>query len=573
MVEALLATGGQANVYQGRHVVLGRRVAIKILKLGLAPDALARMTRRFEQEAMLLSGLRDPSTITLYDYGKLPDGQLFMVFEYIHGKSLKELVTEGGPVTAERMAKIMGQVLTSLQEAHAMGVLHRDVKPQNIMIFEHAGRADLIKVLDFGIAKVLSDDPDQRERLTSANSLVGTPRYIAPEIFRGEPPVAASDLYAVGLVCYELLVGKPAVLGATPIEVYRHQSNPRSIELPGALDIPVGLRNILHKLLRKPLPERYQSADAVLLDLQRWQTSRSITGAHPTLRQSVSGGYRALAELTPDELDLPELLAEPLSAASEGSEAPAVAPAPKTAFPTGPQPAVRTAFPTGMPPIVNNARALEPAQPSSHEFARPSTLMDEEDDASTQRYTPSMPLPGLRPQHHTPAAPHVAPHVAPQPAAPSRDAQSSARTEILSADALPAAFGIFSQPHTPPPLSPRPAADDDDDDDDDASITAARTDLLPPDFATPAKVLKPRKRREPGVDATPALGLTRPRVIQPAPSSTHAAPDDDDPDDEATSILSGTTQLDASALGKLAQDRDIARAPHRRDRKGSGEDR
>jgi eukaryotic-like serine/threonine-protein kinase len=548
VVEALLASGGQANVYQGRHVVLGRRVAIKILKLGLAPDALARMTRRFEQEAMLLSSLRDPHTITLFDYGKLGDGQLFMVFEYIHGQSLKELVTEGGPISSGRVSRIMTQILNSLQEAHALGVLHRDIKPQNIMIYEHAGRPDLIKVLDFGIAKVLNDDGEARENLTSANSLVGTPRYISPEIFRGEAPSAASDLYAVGLVCYELFVGKPAVLGATPMEVYRHQSSPRSIELPGSLDVPSGLRTIIHKLLRKPLPERYQSADAVLLDLQRWELSRSISGAIPTLRQvPATGSFRAVTELTPDELALPELMAEPLSDAADFSPPP-----PKQTTSTG---AYR-----GVP------AAAARQEPASQEFARrPSTLLDEEDDddASTQRYTPSMPLPGLRTAHVTPAPTHIAPAAPAKPIA--RDAVSSARTEILSADALPAAFGIFSQPQTPPPISPpaRRAEADDDEDEDDVPITAARTELLPPDFATPAKMLKPRKRRASQAN-TP--------VAAPQPAPPTPAPDEEDADDAATSVLSGTMRLDAASLGQIVRDRDPRARTSKADGGGSGED-
>jgi serine/threonine protein kinase len=551
VIESLLASGGQANVYKGRHAVLGRPVAIKILKLGLAPDALARMTRRFEQEAMLLSSLRDPNTITLYDYGKLSGGQLFMVFEFIHGQSLKELVAKCGPIHAERVAKIVSRILTSLQEAHAMGVLHRDIKPQNIMIFEHAGRSDLIKVLDFGIAKVLSDGHEQRESLTSANSLVGTPRYIAPEIFQGEAPSAASDLYAVGLICYELLVGKPAVLGATPIEVYRHQSNPRSIELPAALDVPTGLRNIIHKLLRKPLSERYQSADAVLIDLQRWQVARSISGGIPTLRQTILDSHRAVVELTPDELNLPELMAEPLSSPSEAGVAPSAAAAP------GPRSGASAPAARQLPARV---------EPPSHEFTRqPNTMIeDEEDDVSTQRYTPSIPLPGLRhAQHTTPAQPAIASQ-APKPVA--RDTSSSVRTEILSADALPAAFGIFDQPHTPPPIgaSPRPAPRDEaDEDEDDVSITAARTELLPPDFATPAKVLKPRRRRT-ETGAIPAVVAPTRAAVEPPRGHIDSIDMADD---------AGTVRLDAQALRALHADRKNVPAPRRRDGKGEGDDR
>ncbi|MEC9442854.1 MAG: protein kinase, partial [Myxococcota bacterium] len=125
-IERLIASGGQANVYRGTHLVLDRPVAIKHLRASSSPEVHARMTKRFEQEARLISSLRDPHTITLYDFGSMADGSLFMIFEYIDGMSLKELLETEGKLAPHRVAKILRQTLSSLQEAHSFGVLHRD---------------------------------------------------------------------------------------------------------------------------------------------------------------------------------------------------------------------------------------------------------------------------------------------------------------------------------------------------------------------------------------------------------------------------------------------------------------
>ena len=274
-IDKLLAVGGQARVYAATQLGLNRRVAIKTLHfLTSTPEVSSRMVRRFEQEAMLLSQLRDPHTITLYDYGRLSTGGLFMVFEYIDGISLKELIEREGPIDPARTAKILRQVLSSLQEAHALGVLHRDLKPANIMIYEHARRPDQVKLLDFGIAKVISEEAVE-EALTGDNHIVGTPRYIAPEIFRQSSPSPASDLYSLGLVAYELLTGRPAIGGETAIDVMRNQlAMKRSRTLPPNLKLPGALRQIVERMIEIELSLRYAQAEEVLFDLQHAQQQR-----------------------------------------------------------------------------------------------------------------------------------------------------------------------------------------------------------------------------------------------------------------------------------------------------------
>jgi serine/threonine protein kinase len=263
-IDALLASGGQAHVYRGSHLGLGRDVAVKVLKNDFTEAVRHRMAKRFEREARLISQLRDPHTITLYDFGTLRDGSMFMVFEFIDGMSLRELVEAQGAIDGARVHKILRQTLSSLQEAHAFGVLHRDLKPQNIMVYEHAGRTDQVKLLDFGIAKIMSGDAEDLESLTNVNSVVGTPRYLAPEIFQEGTASAASDIYSLGLVAYELLVTKPAILGATPFDIVRNSTSPSPIRIPPGAPVNPELRALIERMLEKDASRRFATADDVL---------------------------------------------------------------------------------------------------------------------------------------------------------------------------------------------------------------------------------------------------------------------------------------------------------------------
>ena len=303
VVRDLIASGGQAHVYRGVHVALDREVAVKLLKNHGSAEVRSRMIKRFEQEARLISKLKDAHTITLYDFGKLEDGALFMVFEYVDGVSLKELLAAGGPVAPYRVAKILKQTLSSLHEAHSFGVLHRDIKPANIMIYEHAGRADLVKLLDFGIAKIRREQSAEELEGLTGNNLVGTPRYIAPEVYQSSENLGPrSDLYSLGLVAYELLVGEPAVKGETAIAVFRQQFGSGSIKLPELPGLPEGLRRIIDRMLERDPQSRHTSSEHVLWELRGWQQSRFV--AHVT--SSSSSSHPIVEAFDPQDLDIPD---------------------------------------------------------------------------------------------------------------------------------------------------------------------------------------------------------------------------------------------------------------------------
>jgi serine/threonine protein kinase len=271
-VEAILGSGGFARVYRAVETGLDRKVALKILRPRIDDEQsnsqrdsyLETVMQRFRREARLLSQLRSSNTITMHHYGKTEEGLLYMVLEYIDGLSLAELMRAGKPLPPKRVATILEQVLNSLHEAHMLGMLHRDLKPANIMIYEHLGNRDNVKLLDFGIAKLVKDANIDKD-LTGDGTLVGTPRYMAPEQIRGDVEVGPSaDVYALGLVAYELLVGERAIEADSSIKIIGKQLSPDSFLLPVDIDCPPRLRRIIDKMLQKDTSARYESAQEVI---------------------------------------------------------------------------------------------------------------------------------------------------------------------------------------------------------------------------------------------------------------------------------------------------------------------
>lgn len=275
-IEELLGSGGFARVYLAEQIDLGRQVAIKVLNLELpgqpdeedAPEVdpqIESIALRFEREARVISQLRRPQTITIYDYGRTDDGMVYMVMEYIDGLELGDMPV---PIEPRRVLKILRQVLLSLQEAHASGLLHRDIKPANIMLYTHLGQTDQVKLLDFGIAKVIGEaSSDAGADLTRADSLIGTPRYMSPEQIRGEEIGPASDIYSLGLVVYELLVGAKAITNTDSIEILGQHLTPESFHIPANKRLHPELTRVVNKMLAKNTSERYASTDEVLADL------------------------------------------------------------------------------------------------------------------------------------------------------------------------------------------------------------------------------------------------------------------------------------------------------------------
>ncbi|WP_034411014.1 TOMM system kinase/cyclase fusion protein [Derxia gummosa] len=253
-----LGEGTSGSVHRARHLSTGQDVAIKLLRRPADDDAAARGQRdaRFLRETQLCARLHHPHIVRMLDRGETAAGEHFAVFEYVDGETLRDLLLRGGPLAPAEAAELMAQVLDALVAAHGQGVVHRDLKPLNIMVTRTGARAHA-KVLDFGIGTIAGELAPAEAR--DAGLALGTPRYVAPEQLRGEPATARSDLYAWGLILVECLTGAPVVRGESLAQIYHQHLSPNEVPLPAALaGHPLG--GLLRRVLAKNPRERVSEA-------------------------------------------------------------------------------------------------------------------------------------------------------------------------------------------------------------------------------------------------------------------------------------------------------------------------
>jgi eukaryotic-like serine/threonine-protein kinase len=253
-----LGGGGMSEVYLARDRLLGREVAVKVIRPELAADE--RSVARFRREARAAASLSHPGIVAIHDVGVHADAP-FIVMERVEGRTLTEVLREEGRLSPDRVAEVGAEVARALSAAHAAGIIHRDVKPGNVMITA-SGRA---KVLDFGIAHATRWTP-----LTEAKVVHGTAEYMSPEQIRGEGADPRSDLYALGAVLYELLAGHPPFHDETPLAIaYHHlEDTPPTIESQRP-EVPPGLAAVVARALSKDRGHRYRNADEMATDLER----------------------------------------------------------------------------------------------------------------------------------------------------------------------------------------------------------------------------------------------------------------------------------------------------------------
>ena len=268
-VEAVIGSGGMSVVYRARHKLMNKNVAIKLLDPRLVRQQIA--VKRFQLEAQAASRLNHPNVIIVHDFGITPDGQPFMVMDFLQGKSLMDMLDETPQVMPERARKIFIQIASGLGHAHRCGVVHRDVKPNNIIIeIDHNGE-EAVKIVDFGIAKVASDSSNPQERLTRAGEFFGTTMYMSPEQCRGKDVDHRSDIYSLGCVMVEALTGLPPFEGDNDLDTMQlHLSaEPPSLKVRRPdLQIPEQFEEITRKALDKNYEMRYQTMDELILDLE-----------------------------------------------------------------------------------------------------------------------------------------------------------------------------------------------------------------------------------------------------------------------------------------------------------------
>lgn len=264
-----IAEGGMARVYRGRDLLLKRTVAVKVLKDQMTGDAA--FIRRFEREAQSAAALSHPHIVNIHDVGE-QDGTYFMVMEYVDGKNLKEYIREKGRLPAHEAVNIARQIADALEQAHKAGVVHRDIKPQNIL-FSHEGK---VKVTDFGIA-IAGDGVT----VTVGDEIIGSVQYIAPEQARGGLAGKQSDLYSLGIVLYEMVTGKVPFDGESPVAVAMKHIQEQIVP-PRQLvaDLPESLEHIILKAVQKDSAERYTSAAELLEDLF-YSEDNGVPGVNP----------------------------------------------------------------------------------------------------------------------------------------------------------------------------------------------------------------------------------------------------------------------------------------------------
>jgi serine/threonine protein kinase len=261
MIE-LVGIGGMGRVYRAEQTNLGRTVAVKIIHPHLVGEENA--AARFITEARAASRLNHPNSVGIIDFGKSPDGQLYLVMEFLRGKDLARVMYEEGPLPFRRIVDVLRQTLAALAEAHSESIIHRDLKPENIILEQVRSGGDFVKVVDFGLAKIRADQQQQQPSITSPGIVCGTPEYMSPEQARGDVLDARSDLYAVGVILFQLLTGRLPFEAESPTQVVlAHLTRPPPDPRVLAPDrkIPDALADLALKALSKEAADRHQDSD------------------------------------------------------------------------------------------------------------------------------------------------------------------------------------------------------------------------------------------------------------------------------------------------------------------------
>jgi len=283
-ITGLLGRGGMSAVYKAKHVLMDRWVAIKFLRAELVSDP--QMLKRFQQESKAVSMLKHPNVMSCHDFGLTPNGVPYLIMDFLEGKTLTEVLDQEGQLAAPRCVELFGQICDALAHAHKKGVVHRDIKPSNMIILTTDDGHESIKLVDFGIAKLLEREGVDVTKLTNAGDVLGSPAYMSPEQCCGRPCDPRSDIYALGCVIYESLTGTPALRGQSAIETMLKHVN----DYPAAfndvrpdLHLSEALQAVIFRAIAKDPDNRQQSMSELKEELQ--EAMGSSAGAPVAVKQ------------------------------------------------------------------------------------------------------------------------------------------------------------------------------------------------------------------------------------------------------------------------------------------------
>jgi serine/threonine-protein kinase len=309
-----IGKGGMGEVWRAKHKTLARDAAVKLMRPEVLTASTGRqemqLRKRFELEAQVTASLRSPHTVALYDYGQAKGGAFYYVMELLEGIDLQSLIDRFGPMDPARVAHILHQVCQSLEEAHRAGLVHRDIKPRNILLGKLGQEFDFAKVLDFGLVKTLYPSEPDRALNTMEGTTTGTPAYLSPEVAMGKRTIdGRADLYSLGCTAYFLLTGAMVFDAPSPtaLSIAHVQTPPPPMRDRCELPIPAGLEAIVMQLLEKDPANRPQSAGALARSLRALTDVEAWTPEQAELWWKTNLPNATMAAPGPDEMETADM--------------------------------------------------------------------------------------------------------------------------------------------------------------------------------------------------------------------------------------------------------------------------
>ncbi len=285
-----LGEGGMGAVYLVEHIDIGKKFAVKVMLRELARNR--DITERLIHEARTASIIENPHVVSIVDYGIMEDGSVFLVMEYLEGRDLANVIDDEGPLPWKRARHIALQICSAIAKAHERKIIHRDLKPDNIFITDFDGQKDFIKILDFGIAKISDPSMDTRTHRTRAGIVLGTPHYMAPEQAVGQKPTHLVDIYATGVIVYQMVTGRLPFEDAdygTVMRAHITRQPPALLQANPDIRIPAGLQKVISKALEKKPEKRYQSMEELRAAIEALpEDLDDSTAARPSLMPKIS---------------------------------------------------------------------------------------------------------------------------------------------------------------------------------------------------------------------------------------------------------------------------------------------